>query len=196
MPSSWKRGPGGFCLVTWVMAWWWGVWGIIFNPGQLWKRLACGREVSKHKALGQAKSMTDRGTVAQTGAQSPGMGRGISLRSHQANESWRPCLPLTKWWPHLETVDPPILIHQRPAGSSPFARRPWHRTGGTGAGLCPQGRSEFSARCEKRGPYSQVLLLISSVRSELGVVYRVRGHSLSITHRKLGTISVVRNYIF
>lgn len=69
------------------------------------------------QGTGKPKNMTDRGTVAKTGDQGPGSGerllpgQGMSPRSPHANESWRPCLPLTTWWPHLEAVDPPILIH-------------------------------------------------------------------------------------
>lgn len=42
------------------------------------------REVSKHKALGQAQNTTDRGTVAKTGDQSPGEWEAAAMARHVA----------------------------------------------------------------------------------------------------------------
>ena len=87
---------------------------ILDNFGKDWH---VGGKSASTRFWAKPKNTTDRGTAAKTGDQGPGSGerllpgQAMLSRSPHANESWQPCLPLTTWWPHLEAVDPPILIY-------------------------------------------------------------------------------------
>lgn len=51
-----------------------GAGGITFNLGQLWKRLACGREVSTRSRARPRTGLTRALFLAKTGDQNPGRG--------------------------------------------------------------------------------------------------------------------------